>query len=193
MSRQVLLAEVTDQFPVYETDGYTKKSGETVFTATVWRNGVVSAVVPTIVEIGSSGEYKVTFTPDNFGFWVVEVLIDYNKDIWSGEYDIAPNEAECWLNVSYDDGTSTLYMETWLTRFGAVISDSNLVSCQVDVYEQDGTLLFSDTSNTPRANDRFSLTEVVSLEDDRPYNVTVTIIDNLGTVKTFHAFTTVQG
>jgi len=192
MSRQVLLAEITDQFPVYQSDGYTKKSGETVFTTTVWRNGVAQAISPTIVEIGSSGEYKITFTPDNFGFWVVEVLIDYNKDLWYGEYDIAPNEAECWINVSYDDSNSTLYMETWLTRFGAVISDANLVSCQVDVYEQDGTLLFSDTSNTPRSNDRFSLTEVVSLDDDRPYNVTVTIVDNLGTVKTFHAFTTVQ-
>jgi len=192
MSRQVLLAEITDQFPVYQSDGYTKKSGETVFTTTVWRNGVAQAISPTIVEIGSSGEYKITFIPDNFGFWVVEVLIDYNKDLWYGEYDIAPNEAECWINVSYDDSNSTLYMETWLTRFGAVISDANLVSCQIDVYAQDGTLLFSDTSNTPRSNDRFSLTEVVSLDDDRPYNVTVTIVDNLGTVKTFHAFTTVQ-
>lgn len=193
MSRQILLAETIDQFSVYESDGHTKKSGETVFTTTVWKNGIVSAVTPIIVEIGSSGEYRISFIPDDFGFWVVEVLIDYNKDIWYGQYDVAPSEAKCWLNVAYDDGTSILYMETWLTRFGTIISDANLISCEVIVYNQDGTLLFSVSSTTPRSNDRFSLSKVVSLIDDRPYNVTVTIRDNFGAVKTFHAFTTVQG
>ena len=193
MARRVPLGLVTDQFPIYETDGYTKKSGETTFTITVWKDGVVSAVVATIAEIGVSGEYKVSFTPDSVGFWVVEVLIDYNKDLFVGEYDVGLSEdAEALFNAAYDDGTTTLYMEAWLDRFGQSIAAANLVSCQVDVYEQDGSLLLTASSASPRANGRFSLTSSTVLVDNRPYNVTVTIVDNLGSITTFHAWSTTQ-
>ncbi len=91
MGRQIPAGEaVIDQFPIWEHDGYTKKTGETVFTVMVWLDGVVqAAIIPTVSEIGTSGEYKIEFQPDNTGFWTVEVLIDYNKDIWFGEYDAA--------------------------------------------------------------------------------------------------------
>ena len=76
-----------DQFPVISIeDGYTKVSGETAFTKTVWKNGVLDSVPATISEINSSGEYKMEFTPDDIGFWKVEVLIDYNKDLLGFEY-----------------------------------------------------------------------------------------------------------
>lgn len=97
MSREVKVSEeVVDQFPVFDLDGYTKKSGETSFTKTIWQNGSVRSDIPvTISEIGSSpGEYKVSWTPDSVGFWMVEVDINYNKDVWVGDYDVVSAEAE---------------------------------------------------------------------------------------------------
>ena len=37
-------------------------------------------------EIGSSGDYRVTFTPAADGLYRIEVLIDFNKEIVGGEY-----------------------------------------------------------------------------------------------------------
>jgi len=90
MARHVTLGtEASDQFPVLEADGYTKKSGETAFVKKLWKNGDPQALPVTITEIGTSGEYEINFTPDTIGFWSLEVLIDYNKQLWYGEYDVA--------------------------------------------------------------------------------------------------------
>jgi hypothetical protein len=87
MSRDVKIGEtVVDQFPVFDTDGYTKKSGETVFTKSLWVNGAPSGQTVTISEIGSSGEYEVGFTPNAEGYWALQILIDYNKDVWGEGY-----------------------------------------------------------------------------------------------------------
>jgi len=177
---------------VYQADGYTKQTGETVFTVVVWLDGVVSAVTPVVTEIGTSGEYQVTFTPTSIGFWEVEVLIDYNKDTFAGQYDVVPVSGEALLNVAYDDGTLTMYLQVWLDRYGRSITQANLVSCEVLLHDQAGTLLYTLTSSSPGANGRFSLTQVMSLTDDRPYDATVTVTDDQGAVTTYHAFTTVE-
>ena len=71
---------------MFDEDGYSLKSGETVFTAFLWKDAVVSAISVTVTEIGSSGEYKVSFTPDTEGVWNVQILADFNKDVWGREY-----------------------------------------------------------------------------------------------------------
>ena len=194
MSRQVPLGLIVDNFPVYDADGHTRRTGETVFTASLWKDGTASAIPVTIVEIGSTGEYLASFTPDDLGFWVLDILVDYNKDIFSESYDVvAEATSEALFNAAYDDTTTTLYMELWLDRGGESVVAADLVSCQADVYNQDGTLLVSSSSSSPRTNGRFSLSEVVSLTDARPYNVSVSVTDNQGSVTTYHAFTTVEG
>jgi len=81
MTRQVKINEaVIDQFPVFDFDGYTKLSGQT-FVSTVWKDAVVDGATVTITEIGSSGEYKMEFTPDSIGFWKVEVFVNTTKDV----------------------------------------------------------------------------------------------------------------
>jgi len=82
-------ATAIDQFPAFEDDGYTKRSGLGVgdFVKTVYRNGVVVADPVTITEIGGSGEYKVQFTPGTSGFYDVQIFILFNKDIWHAEYE----------------------------------------------------------------------------------------------------------
>ena len=87
MTRQIQLGNpLIDQFPVFGLDGYTKVSGETVFTTSIWKDAIVSGLSSTIVEIDSTGDYKFECTPDAEGFWRVEVLINYNKEVWKSEF-----------------------------------------------------------------------------------------------------------
>jgi hypothetical protein len=83
---------VNDQLPVWEPDGSGQKhSGLLIgdFTVTVFKDGVVqTGYAYDIQEIDSLGEYHLTWTPDTTGFWLVEVLIQYNLQDWSGEYDV---------------------------------------------------------------------------------------------------------
>ncbi len=191
MSRQVQMnAVASDQFPIWEEDGYTKKSGETVFTARLWKDGVVSAQSVTIVEIGTSGEYKTSFVPNEMGFWLLEVLINYNKQVWQGQYDVGSDQGEAQLNVAYDDDTSTLQMDVWLDRDGTSVLATELVSCEVKLYDSGGTLLFTKASASASADGRFRMTETLGLVSDRIYSAKVTITDIRGSVITNQAFTT---
>lgn len=96
MSRPVETgALVADHFSAFEDDGYTKRSGLTAgdFVVTIYKDGAPDATVVTITEVGSTGEYKTEFTPAVDGFYSVQVLIDFNKDIWEGEYSVGPSSA----------------------------------------------------------------------------------------------------
>lgn len=82
--------EVIDHFPAFEADGYTKRSGLTAgdFTVTVFLDDTESALSSTISEIGTTGEYALSFTPDELGFWSAQVLIDFNKEIWVANVEV---------------------------------------------------------------------------------------------------------
>jgi hypothetical protein len=79
---------VLDQFPAFENDGYSKRSGlgSGAFTSTAFFNGTIVALPVTITEIGVSGEYRVSFVPASAGLYEVQVLIDFNKQIWHAQY-----------------------------------------------------------------------------------------------------------
>lgn len=84
-------APAVDQFPALEADGYNKRTGLTLpadFTVSVWLDGVVSALAPTITEIGTSGEYRIDMTPTADGYLVVEVLIDFSKALLRFTYQV---------------------------------------------------------------------------------------------------------
>jgi len=85
---------VIDHFPALEFDGYSKRSGLFQgfgdFSISVFYNGTVVVIPVTITEIGTSGEYKVEWTPplNQLGYYQIQVLIDFNKEIWYGAYDV---------------------------------------------------------------------------------------------------------
>lgn len=84
---------VRDQFAAFAGDGYTKTSGlnpSVDMTTAVYLNGAVVGAPPTvtIAEIGSSGEYAMSFTPNQVGVWVVEVRIPTLSQTWKGQYDV---------------------------------------------------------------------------------------------------------
>ena len=112
MTRQVTLGEaVVDQFPIWESDGVTKKSGETAFTKRLWKDGAVDSETITIAEIGSSGEYKASFTPDDVGFWLMEITIDYNDEVWQGQYEV--EYAKLHVNSTLSDDGVTAILSVW--------------------------------------------------------------------------------
>jgi len=193
MSQRPLGSIVVDTFPVWESDGYTKKSGETSFVVGLWKDGVLSAVSVAIAEVGSSGMYKAEFTPDGRGVWYLEVKIPYNGQVWKGEYEVSIEQAEAQMNASYDEGSSTLFLEVWLDRDGDSIPAAELVSASVVLYEHDNpTPVFSGSSSTVKSDGRISFQTTLSLNADRPYNATVTATDARGSVTTYQAFTTVD-
>ena len=84
-------APAVDQFPALEADGWNRRTGlvqPADFTVSVWRDAVVQATTVTITEIGTSGEYRVGFTPTADGYWVVEVLIDFSKALLRFTYEV---------------------------------------------------------------------------------------------------------
>jgi len=80
-----------DQFPALEADGWNKRTGlvqPADFTVTAWLDGSVNLLAVTITEIGTSGEYRFTFTPTSDGYLVVEVLIDFSKALLRFSYEV---------------------------------------------------------------------------------------------------------
>jgi len=183
---------ISDVFPIWDLDGYTKKSGESSFVTTLWKDGVVNGASVTIAEIGTSGMYKATFTPDELGLWYLEVKISYNEQVWKGEYNIGLDQPEAQMNVAYDDDTSILYMSVWMDREGESVDASELVSCEVKLYDVTGdNLLFTATDTSVKADGRFHMQETLSLVSDRTYSAVVEVTDSRGTAKTNQEFTTI--
>lgn len=75
---------VIDQFSAFDDDGVVKRSGlaPSGFTVVVWKDAVVqTGTTITITEIGTSGEYKLSYAPTSVGFWKVEVRINVSDEI----------------------------------------------------------------------------------------------------------------
>ena len=75
---------VTDQFAVFEDDGITKHTGllQADFDIVVWQNGIVQALAVTVTEIGTSGEYKLVYTPPTAGYWKIELFSDFTEEYY---------------------------------------------------------------------------------------------------------------
>lgn len=81
-------SSVVDQFPVFEDNGYTTKTGlgPANFNATAFLNAAVLPLGITVDEIGSTGQYSVTFTVAFNGLYEIQVHNDFNNEIWHGQY-----------------------------------------------------------------------------------------------------------
>lgn len=90
MTREVGIGvAVVDQFPAFEDDGVTKRSGLGAgdFNAAVYRNGDITALPVTIApSSGDPGEYKTSFTPTLVGFYELHVHIIFSGDIRFARY-----------------------------------------------------------------------------------------------------------
>lgn len=197
MTHRVTAGEsVQFHFLALQLDGVTPYTGlvPADFTILLFQNLTQSAETVTVSEIGTTGVYNFSFTPPSAGYWHANLQVIPTGDWFQDDVHVLNageiQGAEAQMNTAYEDSTSVLYMEVWLDRNGQSIV-SGLVSCSVSLYDQVGNLLFTETSSSPKADGRFSLTRSVTLLGDRPYNATVTVTDALGAVTTFQAFTTI--
>lgn len=90
---------VIDHFPAFELDGYTKRSGliqgSGDFDITTFYDGTLVGLSVAVTEIGATGEYKVEWTPPfgQLGYYQIQVLIMFNKEIWYGTYDVVDEKS----------------------------------------------------------------------------------------------------
>ncbi len=137
-------SNLVDHFAVFEIDGYTKKTGETVFTTTVWKGGVVTAITSSIAEIGSTGEYALTLTPTSAGKWSAEVIVDYNKAVYGVEFEVKKADVEICFAAA-DDDTTTRF-SVWMERDGERLTDFDSVAATLKA--SDGSTVVSLTTDT---------------------------------------------
>ncbi len=82
---------VVDHFPVYDTDGFTKVPGLSPadLPVAVFRDSDVADVLVTVSEIaGSPGEYRLAFTPEQAGFYELEVSYAAGKQSYVEQYQV---------------------------------------------------------------------------------------------------------
>jgi hypothetical protein len=189
--------EVISQFPIFDTDGVSYLSGVSPgdFEISEFRDDASAVVSATVAEIGSTGMYRVRFTPTEQAQWAVIVKLPTTGDVWGmlvrAYSELSRDIAEAQMNAAYDDDASVLFLETWLDRGGRTVPAADLVSCSVTVYTASGTALFTVSSITPKADGHFGMSQATPLDDNRPYSAMVTIEDSIGNVTTSQAFTTV--
>lgn len=131
--------DVVDTFPLYELDGTTKHSGITGFTITIWHNGVVRSplIDQAIVEIGTSGEYKFSFTALDVGYWTWEITNTYNDDIYGGSQLVSASNVKFEMTASDNGVTSSFGI--WMTKDGVRVTD--LTGMSLTAHTSDGTLI----------------------------------------------------
>lgn len=134
---------VVDTFPLYELDGTTKHSGITGFTIAIWHDGVVRIPIDAaIVEIGTSGEYKFSFTALDVGYWTWEITNTYNDDIYGGSQLVTASNVKFEMTASDNGVTSSFGI--WMTKDGVRVTD--LTSMALIAHTTSGTLVNSFTT-----------------------------------------------
>ena len=94
----------------FELDGYTKRSGLTSsdFTITLFKNGISDSTPVSISEIGISGEYRVNVTFTTDGFYSLQILIHFSKDIIFNDYAAGAGLASIMSQIDKIDLAPTL-------------------------------------------------------------------------------------
>jgi hypothetical protein len=155
------------QFPVFDIDGITLVSGLTdgQFTKVLLRDATdqSGSVTTTISEIGTTGHYVATFSPDANGLWFVEVTTPQD-DFFGCYVQVGPPSqaiidglADFFVHQGWVDdpaGAGTMKVEIALHKNGQFIALSNPDTVEVTGYE-DGTQVFNLTSIAPDANGLF--------------------------------------
>lgn len=111
MSRQVETgAHVFDSFPVFESDGFTKKSGLLTddFSIVVLVDGFAASVPVSITEVGTTGDYRCDFTPPSNGFYQLQIGVAYSKEVWGESYDASMSQAHMLAQLDKIDLSPTL-------------------------------------------------------------------------------------
>ena len=154
---------VIDEFSSFAPDNVTKISGLSLgagdFTPQVFFNKTLvpySSVGLSIGEYGTSGSYWVEWTPNQLGFWEVEVKVNQTGQYWFETFDVfnardpgseSNIRFEVRGTVVWNVARDEMVAMAWLDKNGQTVSDPG--NCKWDFYDSENTLLFSLTQNTP--------------------------------------------
>lgn len=192
MASQITLgATATDHFPLYELDGTTKHSGITGFTTIIWLNGIVNAVVGTVTEISTSGEYRVTFTPTSVGSWSWETTNTYNDDVFGGTFDVVAANVKFEMTAS-DNGVVASF-GIWMTKDGVRVTDLTSMSLTARSSTGSSINVFTPvTSDTSEGVFRFTCSAGLFSSDVEYYlDITATRVSPAGSWSSNLGFTKV--
>jgi hypothetical protein len=104
---------------------------------TVWKDGAVSAIAPSVSEIaGSPGEYNIEFVPDDLGVWFLEVKSDYDGKVWEEDFIVGKTQHLEAQFEAADSGVNTEF-GVWIEVNGEPKLD--LTSVGLKLYDNDGT------------------------------------------------------
>lgn len=148
MTRKVQAGEtIVDSFPAIDFDGYSRVTGLSTFVFWVYRDGVADATPVAVSEIDSTGEYKIELNAGTASFLKVQVLIDYNKDIYEWEFDVrnlSAQDLEDHLNlvdIQLDELNEMIKRVLGLSQENVYIdntvydADSQLLTSRVRLYD----------------------------------------------------------
>ena len=87
------------QFPAFDIDGITPLTGlvDGDFNKLLIVDNTVSGVTITVTEVGSTGRYVISFTPNANGLWYAEVETPV-EDIFADQVEVGPPPTD-WLNA----------------------------------------------------------------------------------------------
>jgi hypothetical protein len=94
----------------------------------IWHNGVVRSPLldQAVAEIGTSGEYKFSFTALDVGYWSWEVTNTYNDDVYGGSQLVSASNVKFEMTAS-DNGIAASF-GIWMTKDGVRVTDLTSMS-----------------------------------------------------------------
>ena len=94
--RGVVGQQIDDVFAVWDWGGRVKKSGLAAADMDVkfFHGGSLQTVSFSVAEVGTSGDYVLTWTPDKKGWWQVRVYVGYNMTEYVSEVDVVETADE---------------------------------------------------------------------------------------------------
>jgi len=150
-------SQYINQFPIFEPDGISLKTGETSFIAYLAFNGASSAEIVSIVESDEPGIYNASFTPNIIGAWNLIVESNYNKQKYADYINcVFSIDGKVFQYNASDNGT-TIDIGVWVETGDSPIL--NLDSMSVKIYINDGTEVIDlGTQNTGTSEGVFRFT-----------------------------------
>jgi hypothetical protein len=100
MTLQASVGELVQiQFPAFDIDGITPLSGllDSDFSKLLIVDNIVSAQITTVAEVGSTGRYVLSFTPNANGLWYAEVETPV-EDIFADQVEVGPPPTD-WIDA----------------------------------------------------------------------------------------------
>lgn len=134
------------QFPAFDIDGITPLTGlvDGDFTKLLLVDSSVSAQSVTVAEVGATGRYVISFTPDADGLWYAEVTTPV-EDIFADQVEVGPPPTD-WLEAIATEVWSTLLPGTFPVGSAGYILDAvngtvTVIDGKVDVIDANVDLL----------------------------------------------------